>query len=120
MLALTLAMLVVLFGLIVVIETAVLQFLNWGDLRRSLRTSFQVNLLTAPLLLILLGLVPALGPLSLWVALALCALVEGLLLARLLHGADRRRDLKRGLVVALIANLASFLVLILPSYLLSP
>jgi len=119
MLGLTLAMLAVLFCLIVVIESAVLQFLNWGDLRGSLRTAWQVNLITAPLLLVLLGLAPAWGALSLWAAWAICTPVEGLLLARQIKSSNRRRDLTRGLVVALIANLASFVVLLLPAYLFS-
>jgi hypothetical protein len=117
MLGLTLAMLAVLFCLIVVIESAVLQFLNWGDLRCSLRTALRVNLFTAPPLLILLGLTPAFGAAGLWTAWAICTLAEGLLLARQVNSTDRRRDLSRGLVVALIANLASFLVLLLPAYL---
>ncbi len=119
MLALTLTMLIVLLCLIVVIESAILQFLNWGDVRRSLRTSLQINLLTAPLLLVFLGLTPVLGVFSLWIAWGICTLVEGLLLARLVRSVDRRRDVLRGLVLALIANLASFLALILPSYWLS-
>lgn len=120
MLLLTLAMLAVLFCLVVVIEAAVLQWLNWGDLRISLRAALQINLVTALPLFIFLGLAPAWGPLSLLAAWAVCTLVEGLLLARSRCSPGQQPNWLRGMVVALIANLASFLVLILPSYWLAP
>jgi hypothetical protein len=103
-----------LFLLIVLVETVALQLLRWGDFRSSLKASILMNLASTLLGLVLLWLVPALGFLGIAIAWVLSVLIEWLVLNRLHHGENRR-----SLVIATVANLASYLLLIVPSYLLS-
>jgi hypothetical protein len=113
MLAFGVVFVVILFLLIVLVETAALQLLHWGDFKRSLRASFWMNLASTLVGLFFLWLVPALGWLGIFVAWALSVLIEWLVLTRL-HPSEVRLNI----MATLIANLASYLLLIVPSYLL--
>ena len=114
LLAFGVAFVFILFLLIVLVETVALQLLRWGDFRSSLKASILMNLASTLLGLVLLWLVPALGFLGIVIAWALSVLIEWLVLMRLHRGENRRN-----LILAALANLASYLLLIVPSYLLS-
>ena len=108
------AFVIILFLLILLVETVALQLSHWGDFRSSLKASFLMNLASTVVGLLFLWLVPALGFLSIFIAWALSVLIETLVLMRLRRGENRLN-----LITALIANLASYILLIIPSYLLS-
>lgn len=105
---------ILLFLLIFLVETVALQLLRWGDFKRSLKASVLMNLASALVGLLFLWLVPALGWLGIVIAWALSVLIEWLVLRRLQPGENRLN-----LIAALAANLASYILLIAPSYLLS-
>jgi hypothetical protein len=105
---------IILFLLIFLVETVALQLLRWGDFKRSAKASVLMNLASALVGLLFLWLVPALGYLGIFIAWALSVLIEWLVLRRLQPGEDRLN-----LMAALIANLASYIILIIPSYILS-
>jgi hypothetical protein len=105
---------IILFALIVLVETVALQLLRWGDFKASLKASALMNLASTLLGLFFLWLVPALGFLGILIAWALSVLIEWLVLMRL-----RRGEKRQNLIFAAVANLASYILLIVPSYLLS-
>jgi hypothetical protein len=111
-LALTAIFLVLLFSLIVFVESVVLQVLRWGSFKRSLRGSFWMNLASTLVGFLLLSLVPRLGFIGLLIAWAVSVLIEWAVLARFQPGEKRFT-----LSLALSANLVSYLLLILPAYL---
>jgi len=111
-LALTAGFLVLLFSLIVLVESVVLQVLRWGSFKRSLRGSFWMNLASTLVGFFVLSLVPRLGFLGLLVAWMLSVLIEWAVLARFQPGQKRYM-----VSLALSANLVSYLLLILPAYL---
>jgi len=114
LLAFGVAFVIILFLLIALVETVALQLLRWGDFKRSLKASVLMNLASTVVGLFFLWLVPALGFLGILSAWALSVLIEWLVLMRLQPGEKRLN-----LMAALIANLASYVLLIVPSYLLS-
>jgi len=111
-LALTAGFLILLFSLIVLVESVVLQVLRWGSFKRSLRGSFWMNLASTLVGFFVLSLVPRLGFLGLLVAWAISVLIEWAVLARFQPSKTRYT-----LTIALSANLVSYLLLILPAYL---
>ena len=111
-LALTAGFLVLLFSLIVLVESVVLQVMRWGSFKRSLRGSFWMNLASTLVGFFVLSLVPRLGFLGLLVAWMLSVLIEWAVLARFQPGQKRFT-----LTLALSANLVSYLLLILPAFL---
>jgi hypothetical protein len=111
-LALTAGFLVLLFALIVLVESVVLQVLRWGSFKRSLRGSFWMNLASTLVGFLVLSLVPRLGFIGLLIAWALSVLIEWLVLARFQPGEQRYT-----LSLAGSANVVSYLLLILPAYL---
>ena len=111
-LALTAGFLVLLFSLIVLVESVVLQVLRWGSFKHSLRDSFWMNLASTLVGFFVLSLVPRLGFLGLLVAWMLSVLIEWAVLARFQPGQKRYM-----VSLALSANLVSYLLLILPAYL---
>jgi hypothetical protein len=111
-LALTAGFLVLLFSLIVLVESVVLQVLRWGSFKRSLRGSFWMNLASTLVGFLVLSLVPRLGFFGLLVAWTLSVLIEWAILARFQPGQKRYT-----LTLALSANLVSYLLLILPAFL---
>jgi len=102
----------VLFWLVfVVIETAVYQLLNWGPFQTCLRAAFLVNLASALLIAAGLMSMQRLGWLGVTGSALIAVLIEGFILNRLKAGARQLNWL-----VSILANLASFLILILPVF----
>lgn len=114
LLAFGIGFVILLFLLIFLVEAVALQLLRWGDFKQSAKASVKMNLASALVGLLFLWLVPALGWLGIVIAWALSALIEWLVLRGLQPGEDRLN-----LMAALAANLASYLLLIAPSYLMS-
>jgi hypothetical protein len=108
------AFVIILFLLIVLVETVALQLLGWGDFKSSVKAAVLMNLASTLLGLAFLWLVPVLGFLGIVIAWALSVLIEWLVLMRL-----NRSENRRNLIIAAVANLASYALLIVPSYLLS-
>ena len=111
LLSLTIGALVVLFLLIIVIESAALQLMAWDAFRRCLKASFWMNLASTLVGFFFLALIPRFGWIGLAAALALSIGIEGLALARMKPAEGRRNWL-----AALVANLASYILLIFPTY----
>ena len=82
------AFVIILFLLILLVETVALQLLHWGDFRSSLKASFLMNLASTVVGLLFLWLVPALGFLGIFIAWALSVLIETLVLMRLRRGRE--------------------------------
>lgn len=113
-LALTLATLLIVYFLIVLIESVVLQLLGWGTFKRSWLASMLVNLATTMLLVFLLTFIQRIGLPGLVVAWVLSVLVEGVILMLIKRGATRQNW-----VAAFFANTASYLILLMPAFLYS-
>ncbi len=111
-LSLSIGILAMLFLLIVVMESAVLQFMRWDTFRRSLRGAFLMNLASTLVGFFFIALLPEWGLLGVFIAWTLSVLIEGLVLVRL-----KREGGRHNWLVALVANLISYGILILPAYL---
>jgi hypothetical protein len=96
--------------LIVVIESTVLQLLRWGELRNSLKGAFWMNLASSLVGLVFLIMVPGFGRWPLLIGWALSVVIEALVLMRLKPQAVRQNWL-----ASVVANLASYLLLIVPA-----
>ena len=105
---LTLAMVLL---LITLVETVVLQLLGWGALRSAISAALKMNLLSALAAFPILGFATSQGLPSLGVAWAVSVILESAVLIRLRQGAT-----VLNLMTAVIANLASYLILILPAW----
>ena len=103
--------LVVLWLLIIVIESAALQLIGWGDLRRSLRGSLFMNLASMLFTFLFLALVPRLGWPGLLGGWLISIVAEGLVLRHMKPAGGRSNW-----IAAIIANLASYALLIMPVY----
>lgn len=114
MAALVIGALVVLLLLIIVIESAALQLIGWGDLRRTLRSSLYMNLGSMLLTFLFLALIPQLGSLGLLFGWFVSVVIESLVLRRMKPEGGRSNW-----TAAILANLASYAILILPVYLYS-
>ena len=101
----------ILFLLIVVIESAALQLLSWDVFRKCLRASFWMNLASTAVGFFFLALIPKYGLPGLILALALSIAIESLVLTRRKPGETRRNW-----IAAVVANLASYMLLIFPTY----
>jgi len=108
---LIIAALVVFFLLIVLVESVILQLLRWGDAKSSWWAALWMNLASALIVFVCISLTPRLGLMSLLISWVFSVFVERLVLMRLKHDQARYTWL-----VAIIANLASFMVLLLPTY----
>jgi len=93
----------------VVIETAALQLVNWGNFRACIKGSLIANLASALLIALSLIWMPRYGLLGLFVGLILAIGIEGFILNRLNPSVKSLNWL-----AAALANLASFFILILP------
>jgi len=113
-LALTLGALALLFALIVVIESAVLQWMSWGSFKDCLKASFWMNLASTLFGFIGLGAAPAFGFWGLLAAWVLSVVIEALVLGRLNRQAGRG-----SWGVAFVANLVSYALILFPIYLFS-
>ena len=114
LLALGLALLILVVLLIIVIESAVLQLLRWGAFKRSLIGSVWMNAASALVGLPFVLLVPQFGYLSLLVGWTLTVVIEAIVLTKLKPEAKRQNW-----TVAIIANIVSYLIVILPSTLMA-
>jgi hypothetical protein len=113
-LALTIGALALLFALIVVIESAVLQWMRWGSFRGCLKASFWMNLASTLLGFFGVGAAPTYGVWGLLAAWILSVVIEALVLGRF----NRQAGL-RTWVVAFVANLVSYALILFPIYLFS-
>ena len=102
----------VLLALIVTLETTALQLQHWGTFRDCLKGALVMNLVSSLVGFGAYALVPALKLLGILISWALSVLIEGFVLSRMAPG-----DTRRAYRVALVANLASYLILIVPAYL---
>jgi uncharacterized membrane protein YhaH (DUF805 family) len=103
--------LLIVFLLTVLIEAVVMQLLRWGDFKQSSLASLGMNLASILAWLIMVALVQEIGIIGILVAMLLSFLIEGGVLARLRPG-----QLKYNFLVAFAANLASYLILLLPAF----
>ena len=110
LIGLGIALFILVVCLIIVIESAVLQLMGWGELRRSLVGAFWMNLASSLVGLVFLLLIPSFGRWPLLASWVLTVMIEALVLMRLKPGARRHNWL-----VSLIANLASYLIVIVPA-----
>ncbi len=114
MLGFGIAFFLILYCLTVVVETTALQMLGWGDLRASLKAAAIMNLVSSLAGFGLLMLIPMLGLFGLLLAWAISVLIEWFVLHRL-RPSERRQEI----MLAVVANLASYLILLLPAYLMA-
>ncbi|MBN2551060.1 MAG: hypothetical protein JXB15_18000 [Anaerolineales bacterium] len=114
MLALAVGALVLLFLLIVVIESAALQLLSWDTFRRCMRASFWMNLASTLVGFLFLTQIPRFGLAGLVISMLLTIGIEGLVLNHLIGVGNRRNWL-----AAVVTNLASYFLIIFPTYLFS-
>ncbi len=112
LLAFGIVFVLILTGLIIIVETTALQFLGWGEFRACLKAAAWMNAISTVFGFGLLGLVPALRLWGLLIAWALSVSIEAAVLHRLQPG-----NLRRSVFVSAAANLASYLILLLPAYL---
>ena len=102
----------ILFWLVfVVIETAILQICNWDEFRSCLKSSFLANLASGIFMIFSLIMIPRLGLAGLIAGALLSIFIEGLVLLRLKPGNKHKSWL-----AAILANFASFLILIVPIF----
>jgi hypothetical protein len=102
------------FVLVVFVETVALQLQSWGEFKTSLRASLWMNLASLLVLFGSLSLVTRFHSTSLFVSFALSVPIEAFVLKRL--RLDQENDIWRA---AILSNIASYLLLILPAYLIS-
>ena len=95
----------------VVVESAVLQFLNWGNFRQCLRASIYINLGSAIIVVLSFVFIPRLGLPGLILGVLIVILIEALILLRLKPAAPRQ-----AWFAAVVINLVSFFILILPVF----
>jgi len=108
--SLGIALFILVVLLITVIESTVLQLMRWGDFRQSLRGAFWMNAASSLVGLTFLLLIPRYGRGIIVIGWAITIVIEALVLRRL------QPELKgRNWWVAGIANLASYLILIVPA-----
>jgi hypothetical protein len=100
--------------LTVLIETIALQLMRWGDFKGCLRAALVMNLASIVIWFIMLVMVPQLGLAGLLLAFLLSTVIEWGVLARM-----RRGVVAYNFLAALVANLASYLIILLPAFLYS-
>lgn len=102
----------ILLALIITLETTALQMQSWGTFRACLKGAAIMNAVSSLVGFGAYALVPALGLFGILISWVLSVLIEGFVLSRLVPG-----DPRRAYRVSLLANLASYLILIIPAYL---
>ena len=112
MLLLVASALAVVLALVILAELVVLQLLGWGDFRAAARASLLMNLASCLVRFAALWLAPRFGLGGLLLGMCLTTAIEGGVLLRL-----RRETPGHGWLSAAAANLASWLVIIIPIYL---
>lgn len=109
-----LSTLLIVFLLTVLIETVALQLLRWGAFKQSLQTALIMNLASILVWFLLLALVPRMGLFGLVISFLLSTTIEALVLTRM-----KRGETGYNVLVALVVNLSSYLILLLPAFLYS-
>jgi len=109
---LTLLAVAILILLISLVEMVALQLLRWGNTRQAMRASLAMNLISSLVGIILLGLFPQPNVRHLLAAWPILFIVEGIVLSRI-----RPEAIRFNWFAAAIANLASYIILILPAFL---
>ena len=110
-LILLLTTLLIIFLLTVLIETVVLQLTRWGNFKDSARGALIMNGASLIVWVIMVFTVQEIGLAGLLIAWLLSTLIEWGVLTRLRPGMTRYN-----LLVAVLANLASYLILLLPAF----
>ena len=100
------------YPLILLIELVALQLLRWGKFRACLNVSWKMNAFTFMLGMVLLTIFPKPNAFHLLVYLAISVVVEMGVLSWFKRGAPRQNW-----TAALIANAASYFLLIVPAFL---
>lgn len=109
---LTFLAVVILIMLIALVEMVALQLLRWGNTRQSIQASLMMNLSSSVAWLLMLVLFSQPNIWILLVAWLIMVAIEGGVLTRLRPGTPGYNWF-----VAAMANLASYLILILPAFL---
>jgi hypothetical protein len=104
--------LLILISLVILVEMVALQLLRWGNTRQSLRASLAMNLASSPVGIALLVLFPQPDIRKLLVAWPILAVIEGGVMTLL-----RPKTHLYGWLAVVVANLASYVLLILPVFL---
>jgi len=107
--ALSIAILIL---LITLVEMVTLQLLRWGNTRQSMRASIAMNLTSSVVGILLLALFPQPNGRNLLIAWFILVAIEGGVLTRL-----RPQTPRYNWFIAAVANLASYIILILPAFL---
>jgi hypothetical protein len=102
----------ILISLITLVEMVALQLLRWGNTRQSMRASLMMNLTSSVVGILLLVLFPHPNLRNLWIAWFILVIIEGGVLTRL-----RPQTPRYNWFIAAVANLASYIILILPAFL---
>lgn len=109
---LTILSVAILVFLIALVEMVALQLLRWGNTRQSLRASLAMNIVSSAAGILLLVLFPQPGLMDLLAGWFILVAIEGGVLTRL-----RPQTPRYNWFIAGAANLASYLILILPAFL---
>jgi hypothetical protein len=102
----------ILICLITLVEAVTLQLLGWGNTRQSIRASLAMNVPSSVAGIILLVLFPQPNLRHLLIAWPILVIIEAAVLSRL-----RPQTLRYDWFTAVVANLASYLLLVLPAFL---
>ena len=108
----TIVALLVLFILMVLAESLIMQLMNWGALKPSLKAATVMNLISSLASFIVLAMVPRIGTPGIFVAFLISVIIEALVLIRFKSGKPIHNW-----SVSLAANLGSYLILIYPAFL---
>jgi hypothetical protein len=109
---LTILAFLILILLISLVEMVALQLLRWGDMRQAIKASLAMNIASSIIGIILLILVPRPHLGELLVAWVFLVLTEGSVLMRIRPGSPGYNWL-----ASIVANAASYIILILPAFL---
>lgn len=109
LLALSIVIPVLLFVLIWLVEAVALQLMRWGDFKRSSKASFWMNLASTVLGLFFLQAVLVLSFQNILIAWALSVIIDVAVLMSL-----KRGKFRSNMIAAIVANLASLCLLIIP------
>jgi len=102
----------ILILLITLVEMMALQLLRWGNTRQSMHASVLMNLSSSVVGILLLVLFPQPNLQNLLIAWFILVIIEGGVLTRL-----RPQTPRYNWFIAAVANLASYIILILPAFL---
>jgi hypothetical protein len=102
----------ILILLITLVEMVVLQLLRWGNTRQSMRASLAMNLTSSVVGILLLVLFPQPNVRNLLITWFILVIIEGGVLTRIRPETPRYNWFN-----AAVANLVSYIILIMPAFL---